>query len=373
MTEPSAPASGGALQGIHVLDLSRVLSGPYCTQVLADHGADVLKIEPPGGDETRQWGPPFVDGVAAYYRGINRNKRGCTLDLSQDAGRERLLAMLTEADVLIENFKAGTMERWGIGYEALAIRFPRLVYCAISGFGDTGPLGGLPGYDAAVQAIGGIMSVNGEPDGLATRVGVPVVDMVTGLNAAIGILLALQERARSGRGQRVDTSLFDCALSLLHPHVANYFASGVVPRRTGNAHPNITPYDTVQTSTVPIFIAVGNDRQFVRLCECIDAADLAHDPRFASNAQRTAHRNELMTLLARHMRGRDGHALADSLMQAGVPCAAVLDVAQAVGHPHAQHTGRIVEMPGYRGIASPITLNRTPATYRSVPPPLQAE
>jgi len=372
MNPPAEPAVDGALQGVKIVDLSRVLSGPFCTQLLGDHGAHVIKVEPPGGDETRQWGPPFVDGVAAYFRGVNRNKHGCTIDLSTADGRAQLLALLDGADVLVENFKAGTMQRWGLGYDELASRFPQLVYCGITGFGDDGPLGAQPGYDAAVQAVGGIMSINGAPDGPPTRVGIPVVDMVTGMNAAIGILLALQERARSGRGQRVEVSLFDSALGLLHPHAANYFASGKVPARTGNAHPNITPYDQLDTATVPIFLAVGNDRQFGRLCEVIGADALAADARYASNAGRCEHRVPLMAALRARLSAHDGQALAEQLMRAGMPCAPVLGVDEALRHPHSTHRARVVAIDGERGVASPITLGRTPATYRRGAPALQA-
>lgn len=367
----SAAAKTGALHGVKVVDLSRVLSGPLCTQLLADHGAHVLKIEPPGGDETRQWGPPFIDGVAAYFRGVNRNKLGCTLDLSSADGREHLFKLLEDADVLVENFKAGTMKRWGVGHEVLARRFPRLVYCGITGFGEDGPLGAQPGYDAAVQAIGGIMSINGEPDGAPTRVGIPVVDIVSGMNAVIGILLSLQERERSGLGQRVEISLFDSALGLLHPHAANYFASGKVPQRTGNSHPNITPYDQIETASVPVFLAVGNDHQFARLCELLDATLLATDPRYGSNASRSENRASLMVTLRGLMLGHDGHALAEKLMRGGVPCAPVLNVDEALHHAHTAHGQRIVEIAGERSIASPITLSRTPATYRLSPPALQ--
>ena len=231
----------GALAGIRVIDLSRILGGPYCGQILGDHGADVLKVEPPQGDDTRTWGPPFKDGVASYYMGLNRNKLGTQLDLASEQGRSVLLGLLAGADVLVENFKTGTMEKWGLGYEQLAQRFPRLIHCRVSGFGSDGPLGGLAGYDAAVQALTGIMSVNGEVGGEPLRVGLPVVDLVTGLNAAIGVLLALQERERSGKGQFVEASLYDCGLSLLHPHAANWFADGREPKLTGNAHPNIYP------------------------------------------------------------------------------------------------------------------------------------
>lgn len=365
-----SPTPKGALQGVRVLDLSRVLSGPYCTQILADHGADVLKVEPPTGDETRTWGPPFIDDVASYFQGVNRNKRAICLDLAAPSGKERVLQLLEHADVLVENFKAGTMARWGLGYEDLAERFPKLVFCSISGFGSDGPLGGLPGYDAAVQAMSGIMSVNGEAGRDATRVGIPIVDMVTGLNASIGILMALQERERSGRGQLVELALFDCALSVLHPHSANFLASGKVPQRTGNAHPNIAPYDVVDTRTAPIFLAVGNDRQFRRMCEVLGAPELADSAEFRTNRDRCQHRDALKQQLARLMGEHDGQELAQRLMLAGVPCSSVLDVHQALEHPHTRHRNMLVHVGDYSGVASPIKLGRTPATYRTAPPRL---
>ncbi|AEE65764.1 acyl-CoA transferase [Bordetella pertussis] len=361
----------GALQGCRVIDLSRVLGGPYCTQILADHGADVLKIEPPGGDETRGWGPPFSGQTASYFIGVNRNKRGMALDLSQPAGQELLRGLLADADVLVENFKPGTLEKWGLGYDTLSQAFPRLVHCRVSGFGADGPLGGLPGYDACAQAMCGLMSVNGEADGPATRVGLPVVDMVTGLNAAVAVLLALQERQRSGLGQFLDITLYDCALSLLHPHAPNYFYSGRVPTRTGNAHPNIAPYKTLPTGAGPIFLAVGNNRQFAALADALGAPQLAQDARFASNAERLAHRDALCAALTELLRPHEAASLAERLLRLGVPAAAVLDVAQALDHPHARHRGMLLEAGDYRGIASPIKLSRTPARLRSVPPALQ--
>lgn len=361
-------SAAGALAGIRVLDISRILGGPYCGQILGDHGADVLKVEPPQGDDTRTWGPPFKDGVASYYHGLNRNKRTLHLDLGQIEGREALLALVAEADVLIENFKTGTMERWGIGYEVLSQRFPRLVWCRVSGFGSDGPLGALPGYDAAVQAMTGIMSVNGEAEGGPLRVGLPVVDMVTGLNAVIGVLLALQERQRSGRGQFVEAALYDSGLSLLHPHAANWFVDGKTPRRTGNAHPNIYPYDALVTRTAPIFVAVGNDRQFAAFCRCIGRPDLAEDPRYATAGERSTHREALKQALEAETRHLDGDALVDAMMSAGVPAAPVLSVDAALAHPHTAHRDMLVEMPGgYRGIGTPIKLERTPATYRHPP------
>ncbi|MFY3431754.1 CaiB/BaiF CoA transferase family protein [Achromobacter mucicolens] len=362
--------NAGALAGCKVIDLSRVLGGPYCTQILADHGADVLKIEPPGGDETRGWGPPFLGETASYFVGVNRNKDGMTLDLSQPAGQELLRHLLADAAVLVENFKPGTLEKWGLGYDDLKQAFPALIHCRVSGFGSDGPLGGLPGYDACAQAMCGLMSVNGEADGEATRVGLPVVDMVTGLNAAVAILLALNERTRSGLGQFLDITLYDCALSLLHPHAPNYFYSGKVPQRSGNAHPNIAPYETLPTASGPIFLAVGNNRQFAMLAQTLDAPALAEDPRYATNADRLrnrqALRDDLAALLARH----EAAALSDQLLRAGVPAAAVQTVDQALAHPHTRHRGMVLEQGDYKGVGSPIKLSRTPATLRKLPPDL---
>ncbi|TWB86066.1 crotonobetainyl-CoA:carnitine CoA-transferase CaiB-like acyl-CoA transferase [Bradyrhizobium macuxiense] len=358
----------GALDGIRIIDLSRVLSGPFCTQILADHGASVLKVEPPSGDETRTWGPPFNGGTASYYRGVNRNKFGVSLDLSTECGKERLLTLLKDADVLVENFKTGSMDRWGLGYARLSHEFPRLIYCNISGFGADGPLGGLPGYDAAVQAMSGIMSINGEAGGPPTRVGIPIIDLVTGFNSAIGILLALQDRSRSGLGQLVNVSLFDSALSILHPHAANYFASGANPSRTGNAHPNIAPYDVFPTLTVPIFLAVGNDRQFRTLCDVLSDSELASDPRFGGNKARSINREELKERLIALMSTHRGEELSVRLMKAGVPASGVLGVSAALQHAHTSHSEMIVDLEEYRGIASPIKLRRTSPTYRMPPP-----
>lgn len=355
----------GALAGIRVVDLSRILGGPYCGQILGDRGADVLKVEPPQGDDTRAWGPPFQNDVAYYYLGLNRNKLGMQLDLASAAGQAVLLGLLEGADVLIENFKTGTMEKWGLGYKDLAKRFPRLIHCRVSGFGADGPLGGLAGYDAAVQAMTGIMSVNGEGGGEPLRVGLSEVNMVTGLNAALGVLLALQERGRSGRGQFVEASLFDCGLSLLHPHAANWFLDGKNPGLTGNAHPNIYPYDSFPTRSVPVFLAVGNDRQFGLLCQHLQTSDLARDPRFSQAGARSVHRQALRQILEQALGLHDGAQLADALMQLGVPCAPILSVDAALQHPHTQHREMVVRIgDDYMGIASPIKLSRTPATYR---------
>ncbi len=357
----------GALAGIKVLDLSRILGGPLCGQILGDHGADVLKVEPPQGDDTRAWGPPFKDGVASYYFGLNRNKRIQFLDLSAPEGQQRVRELMAQADVVLENFKVGTMEKWGIGCEQMRGQWPHLVWCRVTGFGADGPLGALPGYDAAIQATAGLMSINGEAGGDPLRVGLPVVDMVTGLNAVIGVLLALHERAASGQGQLVDAALYDSGLSLLHPHAANWFMSGKLPQRTGNAHPNIYPYDVVRTGGAPVFLAVGNDRQFTLLCRHIGRPELAQDARFASAGQRSVNRVELKDLLEAALAQADGTRLADELMAIGVPAAAVLNVEQALTHPHTLHRQMVVRMGGYTGLGAPVKLSRTPATYRHAP------
>lgn len=368
-------AVNGALHGLKVIDLSRVLGGPYCTQALADHGAQVIKLEPPVGDETRTWGPPFDESDTAwYFNGVNRNKLGISVDLSCDEGRAVLWQLLEGADVLVENFKPGTLARWGMDFEHdLQPRFPRLIHCAVSGFGPDGPLGGLPGYDAAIQAMAGLMSVNGERDGGPMRVGLPIVDMVTGLNALAGILLALAEREKSGLGQSIDIALYDCGVSLLHPHLPNYFGSGKVPQRSGNAHPNIAPYDSYQTGTAPIFLAVGNDRQFAKLCAHIGAPGLAEDARFVDNRRRCAHRPELKQALEAQLARFDCEALAHDLIHSGVPCGPVFSVDVVARHPHTLHRKMVVELDDYRGMGSPIKLSRTPATYRSAPPVLGAD
>jgi crotonobetainyl-CoA:carnitine CoA-transferase CaiB-like acyl-CoA transferase len=296
MTSATVPMQvEAALAGLRVLDLSRVLAGPLCAQMLADHGADVIKVEPPSGDETRHFGPPFdASGQAAYFGALNRGKRSIALDLSIAPGRAVLEKLLDGVDVLVENFLPGTMEKWGLGYESvLAARHPRLIYCAVSGFGADGPLGGLPGYDAVLQAMAGVMSVNGTPDSGALRVGVPVVDIMTGSNALVGVLLALAARQRSGRGQRVEATLFDTGLGMLIPHGANWLASGQTPQRMGSAHPNITPYDSFKARDGELFLGVVNDGQFRRFCEHVDRADLIADARFTDNRARLANRQAL--------------------------------------------------------------------------------
>jgi crotonobetainyl-CoA:carnitine CoA-transferase CaiB-like acyl-CoA transferase len=363
----SHPA-GGALSGLKVIDLSRVLGGPYGTMTLADHGADVIKIEPPQGDETRGWGPPFVDGTASYFVGVNRNKRALALDLTKPEGREVLLRLLADADVLVENFKTGSMEKWGLGFEeVLSQRFPRLIHCRVSGFGADGPLGGYPGYDAVVQAMSGMMSVNGTPESGPVRLGIPMVDLATGLNAVIAILMAVVERQRSGQGQFLDITLYDTAVGLLHPQVANYFMSGKTPGRVGNAHPNISPYDKFKTATCEVFLGIGNDRQFQRLCQLLGKPSLSDEARFKTMGDRNVNRAPLRAELEALLTTLDGQALCDTLLAEGVPAGPVLDIPAVMAHPHTLHRQMSVETDGYRGFGIPIKLSRSPGKVRSKP------
>ncbi len=371
MTETPSP---GALAGLRIVDLTRVLGGPYATMILSDHGADVIKVEPPQGDEVRDWGPPFLehdDGSrdASYFIGVNRNKRSIALDLSQQGGRDVLLRMIETADVLIENYKPGAMEKWGLGYEKdLAPRFPRLIHCRVSGFGGEGPLGGLPGYDAILQAMVGLMSINGSPETGPLRMGTPVVDLATGLYSVIGILMAVHERTRSGRGQYLDMTLHDCGMALLHPQAANYFLNGKRPAGLGNPHPNISPYDKYPTATCEIFVASGNEGQFRKLCAELGRPELASDPRFLTNADRVTNRAALTEQLAAVCLTLDGHALCDRLLRAGLPAGPVLMVDEALTAPHTAARRMVTVRGAFRALGTPIKLSRTPGGTRSAPP-----
>ncbi|WP_129782410.1 CaiB/BaiF CoA transferase family protein [Peristeroidobacter soli] len=358
----------GALHGIKVLDLSRVLGGPYCTQILGDHGADVIKVEPPDGDETRTWGPPFNEGSAAYFEGANRNKRSIALNLNSPAGQRVVFELLEQSDVLVQNFKLSSLRRWGLHPTLLQKQFPRLVHCWITGFGEDGPLGGLPGYDAVAQGLTGLMSVNGERDGAPLRLGIPIIDLVTGINAALGIMLALRDRDISGKGQVIESSLFDNGLSLLHPFIANFLRSGQIAKPAGSAHPNITPYDRFITKNGSIFLAVGNNGQFESLCQAIGAAELAADSRFASNERRTQNRDAMKALIETKLACLDVHEICERLNKAGVPCGPVQNIKEAIEHPHTVHREMIVGLDGYRGVASPIKMSRSKPTYRRRPP-----
>jgi crotonobetainyl-CoA:carnitine CoA-transferase CaiB-like acyl-CoA transferase len=337
--------------------------------MLADHGADVIKVEPPSGDETRLLGPPFTpDGDAAYFYSVNRGKRAISLDLSSTEGRVALERLLDGADVLVENFLPGTTKRWGIDYETLSRRDPRLIYCSITGFGVDGPLGGLPGYDAVLQAMCGLMSINGTPESGPMRMGVPVVDHLTGYTALTGILMALYVRSQTGKGQKVEATLFDAALSLLVPHAANWFYSDRTPGLMGNAHPNISPYDKFKARDGELFLGVVNDGQFRRLCEHIRRTDLLSDPRFTSNALRVQNVAALRGELEGTLASFPVEALCRDLMARGVPAGPVHSVPQAFSQSHAAHRGMQVNNGDYRGIGVPVKLSDTPGQPGCRPP-----
>lgn len=358
-----------ALSGKLVIDLTRVLGGPYCTQILGDHGAEIVKVEPPKGDETRDWGPPFHEEDSAYYIGVNRNKRSMGLDLTQDSGRDVLMQLLKNADILIENFKPGTMEKWGLGYEeVLSKRFPKLIHCRVSGFGSDGPMGGFPGYDAIIQAMAGWFSINGEEGSEPTRLGLAGVDMGTGLYSAIAILLALAERERSGQGQYLDMTLYDCAVSLMHPHIPNYNYSGKIPGPTGNAHPNISPYDTFRTKTVDVFIGAGNDGAYAKMCRALDREELIEDPRFTKNINRVEHRAELKVEIETSLMRIDGHEICETLAKAGLAVGPIHNTKQVVDHPHTHHRQMTIEKDWYKMTGTPIKMSRTPGSLKRLPP-----
>ncbi|MEV0823127.1 CaiB/BaiF CoA transferase family protein [Nonomuraea rubra] len=359
----------GALSGLLVADFSRVLAGPYCTMLLADLGAEVVKVERPGsGDDTRAWGPPYApSGEATYFLGVNRNKRSIALDLRADAGVARALA--ARADVLVENFKPGTMERLGLGYDALRELNPGLVYCSITGFGS-GAGAGLPGYDLIAQAVGGLMSVTGEPGGPGTKAGVALVDVITGLHAALGIMAALRHRDGTGEGQHVEVSLLSSLLSALTNHSSAYAAAGVVPRAMGNRHPSIVPYEVFQAADRPIVIAAGNDRQFQSLCAALDRPDLAGDPRYATNAGRVAARESLVPELNAALAERGADEWFERLTAAGVPCGPINDLAAAFALAQDLGLEPAVELGGAGQVANPIRLSATPPSYHRPPPAL---
>lgn len=360
---------GQSLTGLRVIDASRVLAGPYCAQMLGDYGADVIKIESPEGDETRTFGPAVMGGSAAYFHALNRNKRGIVLDMARLAARDVFWALLADADVLIENYKISSLRAWGVDDpKDICARFPKLIHCRITGFGDDGPLGGLPGYDAALQAATGLMSINGEQEGDPLRLGVPIVDLSTGMQAAIAVLAALQERHLSGMGQMCDVALYDCALGVAHPHLPNYLWSGEVPGRSGNSHSNIAPYDAFETATCALYIAVGNDRQFAALCAELGVEHLPQDARFRRNVDRIAHRAQLREALSGPLKAVDGQAFATQLLVRGVPAAPVYDVADVARAEHTRHRRMLIEREGYRGVGFPIKMGRTPATLRRLPP-----
>jgi len=364
----------GPLAGLTVLDLTRVLSGPYCTMLLGDMGARVIKVEQPGrGDDTRAWGPPFVGGESAYFLSINRNKESVTLDFKQPEGRDLLDRLIGQADVLVENFRPGTLARLGLDYTSLEARHPRLVYCSISGFGQDGPRWSHPGYDAVIQAEGGLMSVTGGAGGPPYRVGVAIADLVAGLLAAQGVALALFARERSGRGQYVDISMLDGVLSLLSYHASIFLTTGATSGRVGNRHATIAPYETFMASDGELFLAVGNDEQFRRFCAAAGLQDLVDDARFSTNPERVKHADALRTRITPILGQRRREQWLEVLTAAGVPCGAVRDVGEALSDPQVL-ARRMIEAVEHAALGTvkvlgvPIKMSATPGSVRDAPP-----
>ncbi|HET6954988.1 MAG TPA: CoA transferase [Vicinamibacterales bacterium] len=361
------------LDGITVLDLTRVLSGPYCTMLLADMGARVIKVEQPHkGDDTRAWGPPFLEGESAYFLSINRNKESVTLDFKHREGRALLEQLLGRADVLVENFRPGTLTRLGLDYETLSKNYPRLVYCSISGFGHTGPRWKQPGYDAIMQAEGGLMSITGTADGPPVRLGVAIVDIVSGMFAAYGIAMALLARERTGKGQEVDLAMLDATVALLTYQAGNFFASGKVPARLGNRHPSIVPYETFTASDGDFVLAVGNDDQWRTFCR---VAGLVDDGRFATNRQRVSGYDSLRPFVAERLKERPRQHWIDTLTAAGVPCGSVRTFDELFADPQidAREMIAMVEhatIGPLKALGVPIKLSETPGAIRTPPPTL---
>ncbi len=371
--------SASALNGVRIIDLSRVLAGPYCTMLLADYGAEVIKIEQPGkGDGTRQWGPPWEGGESAYYLSANRNKKSVTLNLKSEQGREILRKLIAGADVLIENFKPGTMARLGLGYESLLESFPGLIICAISGFGQDGPYRDRSGYDFIIQAMGGIMSISGPADGEPSKVGVAIVDITTGLFAANAILAALHHRQRTGEGQFIDVALLDAQVGWLANVAHNYFASGEMPRRYGNAHANVVPYESFATADGHVTLGIGTDEQFRRFCDAAERPDLGQDERFKTNADRVKNRNQLISELRALLLTKKSSDWLNLLEQQGIPGGPINDIPSTLADPQVLHRQMVqeVEHPTAGTIKQlgPVAkLSRTPATVRSAPPLLGAD
>jgi crotonobetainyl-CoA:carnitine CoA-transferase CaiB-like acyl-CoA transferase len=364
------------LAGLTVLDFTRVLSGPYCTMLLADMGARVIKLEQPGrGDDTRAWGPPFINGESAYFLSINRNKESLTLDLKQPAAGPILASLLGHADVLVENFRPGTMDRLGLAYDALAAKYPRLIYCSISGFGQTGPRRDEPGYDAVMQGEAGLMSITGDAGGPPYRLGVAISDIVSGMFAAQGVTLALLARGRTGRGQRVDIGMLDATAALLTYQAGIYFATGATPGRMGNRHPTIVPYETFHASDGDFVVAVGNDDQFRKFCSVIGDESLPNDQRFTTNRGRVVHYNELRPLLAERLSTRSRQEWVRDLKAAGVPCGSVREIAEVLTDPQLDARGMVETIDhatagAIRLLGVPIKLSATPGSVRAAPPAL---
>jgi crotonobetainyl-CoA:carnitine CoA-transferase CaiB-like acyl-CoA transferase len=373
----------GPLEGIRVFDLSRILAGPTCTQLLGDLGADVIKIERPGaGDDTRKWGPPYVkakDGKdtreSAYYLSSNRNKRSLAIDIAQKAGQALARRLIARCDIMVENFKVGDMAKYGLAYDDVKKNNPALIYCSITGFGQTGPYAPRAGYDMLAQGLGGIMSVTGESDGPPLKVGVGIADIMCGMYASTAILAALHHRDKTGQGQYIDLSLLDTQVGWLANVGLNYLTSGSVPQRVGNEHPNIVPYNVMPAADGHVILAVGNDGQFAKFCDFAGEPALAHDPRFATNEQRVMNRRALYDLLEEVMRHKTQGEWVEGLARLGVPCSPVNTVDQVFADPQVRARGMQIAMPhplAAKGdvdlIGNPIKYSATPVAYRRPPP-----
>ena len=364
----------GPLSGVRVLDLSRVLAGPFCTMLLGDLGAEVIKVErPDGGDDTREWGPPFAAGESAYYLCVNRNKKSVALDLKSPRGVAAVRALSARSDVVIENFRAGAADRLGLGYEALSEGNPGLVYCSITGYGQTGPYRDLPGYDFIAQAMSGLMSITGERGGEPMKLGVATVDLTTGMYAAVAILAALRRRDSTGRGQRIDLALLDAALSWLANVGENHLVSGEVPGRFGNAHATIVPYQVFRSKDGYLAVGIGNDRQYRKFCEVAGAPELSSDERFSTNPARVRNRETLVPLLEGVFATRSTAEWIGRLWDEGIPAGPINTVDRALGDPNTLAREMVVEMPhpkagSVRLIGSPMKFSGTPVEYRRAPP-----
>jgi len=374
--------NAGPLAGLRVFDLTRVLAGPTCTQMLADLGAEVIKIEKPGsGDDTRGFAPPYMPETkeSAYFTGVNRNKWSVTLDISHPLGQDIARRLIAQCDILVENFKVGTLARYGLGYADLEPLHPRLIYCSITGFGQTGPYAPRPGYDSLIQAMGGVMSLTGEPDGPPQKVGVPVADLFAGLYGCIGILAALQHRNATGMGQYIDIGMLDTHVAWLANQAMNYLATGENPPRLGNQHPNIVPYQVFATADGHIMLSIGNDPTFARFCQAFGLDALLEDPRFATNAARVENRALVTETLAPLLAAHPTAWWIERLEALKIGCGPINRLSEVFADPHVQARGMVVEMdcddpPGARVkvVANPIRLSRTPPTYRIAPPRLGA-
>jgi len=375
--------NNGPLAGITVIDLTRILAGPYCTQLLGDLGADIIKIERPGaGDDTRRFGPPYLHdeagtdtGESAYYLSCNRNKRSVAIDISSSEGQALLHRLIQRADVLIENFKVGNLARYGLGYDNLKKDLPALIYCSITGFGQTGPYAERPGYDPLIQAMGGVMSVTGDPEGAPQKVGVPIADLMAGMYASVAITSALRSRELTGKGQYIDISMLDTHVAWLSIQAMNYLVSGENPQRLGNGHPNIVPYQTFRTTDGHVILTIGNDQQFQRFCDFAGALNLSQDPRFATNADRVINRDALIELMVPIMAAEPSKHWLDGMERLKIGCGPINNIDAVFNDPQVNAREMVIQMPhpaldgkSVQLVANPLRLSETEVSYRHTPP-----